>query len=71
MSVSRSKAALVLESPHVAEVPISDFAILRLQLALEFIEELPIGALGYDLLRSRFDEADFFHAQRPEGKLSR
>src|SRR6266478_4368015 len=35
----------------------------RLQLAFELVQEAPIGALGDDLLRARFDEARFTHAQ--------
>src|SRR6516162_4864831 len=36
----------------------------RLQLTFELVEEAPIGTLGNDLLRARFDHADFVQAQR-------
>src|SRR5690349_14973334 len=35
-----------------------------LQLALQFVEKAPIGVLGDDILRNRFDPADFMQAQR-------
>src|SRR5262249_25565113 len=38
----------------------------RLQLALELVQKAPIGVFGDDLLRSRFDEADFAQPQRIE-----
>src|SRR5215468_638328 len=38
----------------------------RLQLAFEFVEEAPFCAVGNDLLRVRFDHADFVQAQGVE-----
>src|SRR5262249_27443522 len=35
----------------------------RLQLALELVQKTPIRAVGDDLLRSRFDQADVAQAQ--------
>src|SRR4029077_11558912 len=37
---------------------------LSLQLALQFIKKAPVGVLGDDLLRRRFDGADFTQAKR-------
>src|SRR6266849_321453 len=38
----------------------------RLQLALELVQEAPIGAVGDDLLRARLDHAGFMQPQRVE-----
>src|SRR5712664_2519593 len=38
----------------------------RLQLAFELVQETPIGAVGDDLLRARFDQTDLAQAQRVE-----
>src|SRR5438132_784216 len=39
-----------------------------LQLAFELVHEAPIGAVGDDLLRARFDHAGFMQAQRVESE---
>src|SRR5690242_8598658 len=36
----------------------------RLHLALEFVEEAPVGVLGNELLRVGLDQSGFLHAQR-------
>src|SRR5215813_2157208 len=38
----------------------------RLQLALELVEEAPVGAVGDDLLWARFDQTDLVQPQRVE-----
>src|ERR1700730_1181124 len=38
----------------------------RLQLAFELVQKAPVGAVGDDLLRARFDEAGFVQAQGVE-----
>src|SRR5215472_86356 len=41
-------------------------ASLRLQLAFELVEKAPIGSIGDDLLRARFNETRLAHPQRVE-----
>src|SRR6516225_1851589 len=36
---------------------------LRLQLAFKLVEKAPVGTIGDDLLRARFDQAHFVEAQ--------
>src|SRR5215472_11213338 len=42
------------------------FSWLCLQLAFQFVEKAPVGAVGDDLLWARLDEAGFAHAQSVE-----
>ena len=54
--------------PDGRVVPVPDLAISRLQLALQLLEEAPVGAVGDDLVRVRFDHPDLVHAQCVEPK---
>src|SRR6516164_6761980 len=42
---------------------VNSFPPSRLQLAFDLVEEMPVGAVGDDLLRARFDEARFAEAK--------